>query len=298
MKNRSALVAGLAMFLSFCILSAAGPLARTYLKSDLAFGAILGEIAAFLIPTLIIRLLSCPDMLIHLRIKVTKDSVKSIGFTVKFAFAVSFLSFLLNFFVYWVTGYYDLSLNGMLPQTGVAASVSLLSFASIVIVPSLLEEIFMRGAVFSAYENVASTAICIVVNGFCFALLHGSPLNFAGPFMAGCAYAYLTFALGSVWPAIIAHFINNMYYLAIGWLVSVYSTFGIWDYFIQINVILFLLTAYLTFRSWEKQITAKRIRTFQHSQYGTAAALLNAWLNPGVLALIFAFFAKTVLHLF
>ena len=135
---------------------------------------------------------------------------------------------------------------------------------------------------------------CLVLSGLVFALLHGSLLNFAGPFVAGVAYAYLTFVSGSVWPAVLAHGVNNLYYLFVVWVTDTYAAFGIWNYFAAINALAMLLSLYLTLRSLEGLLARDVIPHFEKS-----AGLYDLWLlirNPGMLAFVLAFAAKLIVN--
>ena len=73
-------------------------------------------------------------------------------------------------------------------------------------------------------------------------------MNFAGPLLAGIAYAYLTYVFGSVWPAVLAHAVNNLYYMFVLWITDTYAAFGIWNYFAAINGLALLLFLYLSLR--------------------------------------------------
>ncbi len=217
------------------------------------------------------------------------------GFTVKFAFTVSFLSFLANLVVYVICGANNMDLSNMITTTSVSNQYGILSFIGIVLISPIVEEIFVRGALFSGFECEAGTTVSIILSGVCFAMLHGSLYNFIGPMIAGCAYAFLVYAFDSIWPAILAHVINNFYYYVISYLIYLYSSFGIWKYFTYINVILFLLMLYLTLRSLETQLRLHTMRTFTPNSTPLWDVLRDCLVNPGFFIFISSFILSVAL---
>lgn len=164
----------------------------------------------------------------------------------------------------------------------------------IVALSATVEEMYLRGALMAAQEQSVGTGACLVFSGFAFAMLHGSLMNFFGPLLAGIAYAYLTYAFGSVWPAVLAHAVNNLYYVFVLWITDTYAAFGIWNHFAAINAIVLLLFLYLTLRGAEGLLAKGYI---PHLEKG--AGLYDLFLlvrNPGVIAFIVAFLVKVVLH--
>ncbi len=77
------------------------------------------------------------------------------------------------------------------------------------VVPALVEEFAMRGIVLGVVRQRLGDTLGIFVSAFLFALMHGNvallPFTFAG----GLVFAYITVYSGSIWPAVVAHFINN-----------------------------------------------------------------------------------------
>ena len=281
---------GLMLFACFIVLSVCS------LGFDFAFssfptlGVIIIEMLAFIPPTYC--LYQAQDSTFHLnfRLKVKRDTIPfALGFTVRFALAVSFLSFLANLLIYVICGANDIDLSNMVITSGLGNQYTFLSFIGIVIVSPVVEELFVRGALFSAFEQKAGTATAILLSGVCFAMLHGSLYNFIGPLIAGCAYAFLVYSFGSIWPAIIAHMINNCYYYVMNYLLHLYSSFGIWKYFSYINVILFLLTLYLTLRSLEKQVQLHTLRSFKANKQPLREVLKDCIINPGFFIFISSF---------
>ena len=249
---------GLTLFACFLILTVCSMGFDFVFSGFPSLGVIVVELIAFVPPTYVMY--KAQDDTFRLNFRWERERNKNLpvylGFVIKFALAVSFLSFLANLVVYMICGANDIDVSSMITTSGISNQYGLLSFLGIVIISPIAEELFVRGALFSAFEREAGTIISIVLSAVCFAMLHGSVFNFVGPLIAGCAYAFLAYTFDSIWPAVLAHMINNLYYYVINYLIRLYSSFGIWKYFTYINVILFLLTLYLTLRSLESQSCA------------------------------------------
>ena len=209
MKDKSTMLPGLMLFACFIILTVCSLGFDFAFSSVPALGVIVVELLAFVPPAYCMYKAQDETFTLNFRWKRRQNAVVYFGFTVKFALAVSFLSFLANLVVYVICGATDMDLSSMITTSGVGNQYGFLSFLGIVILSPIAEEIFVRGALFSAFEREAGTAVSILLCGVCFAMLHGSLLNFIGPLIAGCAYAFLVYSFDSIWPAVLAHVINN-----------------------------------------------------------------------------------------
>ncbi len=81
--------------------------------------------------------------------------------------------------------------------------------AAAVIVAPLCEEVAFRGHVAAAYHSRHRPAVAIGASAFVFALLHLDPLRGPALFALGLVYGWLAWRSGSIWPAVIAHAVNN-----------------------------------------------------------------------------------------
>lgn len=296
MKNKATILPGLMLFASFVILMVCGMGFDFVFSRFPSLGIVLIELLAFVPPTYCLYKSQDQNFRLNFRWEKQPDKLPVyFGFTVKFALAVSFLSFLSNLVAYVVCGANDIDISAMITTSGAGNHYGFLSFLGIVVFSPIVEELFVRGALFSSFECRAGTIVSIVLSGVCFAMLHGSLLNFVGPLIAGCAYAYLVYMFDSIWPAILAHIINNCYYYIINYLIHLYSSFGIWKYFTFINVILFLLTLYLTLRSLETQIQRRNLRKMKPNPSTKWDAVRDCVVNPGFFIFISSFVIRIVL---
>jgi len=98
------------------------------------------------------------------------------------------------------------------PVTGMLSDLSAtpLPVALIVlaIMPSVLEEITMRGVVQRNYESVPIGKAALV-NGFLFGILHLNPQQFLYAMMLGVIFAYFMHYAESLWAPILGHFTIN-----------------------------------------------------------------------------------------
>ena len=77
------------------------------------------------------------------------------------------------------------------------------------LVPAICEEVFFRGTLTNAY-NVYGEKFAISVSALVFALFHFDIQNFIAPFLLGLLFSTLIEVTGSIIPAIVAHFVNNV----------------------------------------------------------------------------------------
>ncbi|HIV97222.1 MAG TPA: CPBP family intramembrane metalloprotease [Candidatus Agathobaculum stercoravium] len=290
-NNKISLLPGLSLFLCFCLLTGTGKLAGHFGGGAPLLA--LAEFISFALPFALVVYSMRDQKALRRYLKPRKLPKGAIGLTVKIGLTVAVLSLFLNLLIYQLAGLAgaDLSATALdAPQTGIGFLARL---AVIVGLSAVVEEFYLRGALLTVHEGCVGTSACLLFSGLAFAMLHGSLMNFAGPLLAGIAYAYLTYVFGSVWPAVLAHAVNNLYYMFVLWITDTYAAFGIWNYFAAINGLALLLFLYLSLRALESMLVKGAIPHFEKS-----AGLYDLWLlvrNPGVAAFVLAFAAKLVL---
>lgn len=77
------------------------------------------------------------------------------------------------------------------------------------VMPALFEEILFRGAVLQNIREEAGELNSIFLCGMCFALFHANALQTFYQFICGCAFALLAIRARSLFPCVLAHFLNN-----------------------------------------------------------------------------------------
>jgi len=76
------------------------------------------------------------------------------------------------------------------------------------ILPSIFEEVFMRGIIFSGYVNVKIFTAAIV-NGLFFGIVHQNFNQFSYAFVLGFVMCYLMWYTKSLWAPVLCHFVVN-----------------------------------------------------------------------------------------
>jgi len=287
--SRTTLTAGFSLALVFLFFTGANWLLCDVSQNEYSLQVFV-ELFAFLIP-LVLMLLFRKDEPLSLRLK--RFDGKAFGFVIKASFAVSFLSFLLNYLTSFIIGIYQDVSSVSDALTVKSEDGILIILISIAFIPAFVEELYMRGAFFSSYERLG-TKTAIFMSAFSFALIHSSADNFFGPFAAGCLYAYLTYTLESIWPAVISHAFNNLYSLLMNTLMLRYSAFGIWTYFLVLNLFCFLIFAFLSLSALEKLIRKGKIKKFQKGSRNFPASLFETILSPGFLLFMFLFISRAL----
>ena len=292
MRNKSSVAAGVALTASFLLLIAADSIYQSGLFGDGTeagyYYAIVLELAAFLLPACVLFGLKRAGVITKARLRAF--SPRAFSFVLYTSLAVSFLSFLLN---YAATYFFNLSGGGQLTgEVGVSFPLAVLAAC---IVPALAEEFYLRGAIFSAYE-FGSTAVAIIMSALAFSLLHAQSWNLLGPLIAGLAYGYMTYALDSIWPAALSHFLNNLYALVMAQLMHTYSAFGLWPYFLAINLLLFLLFSVFSLNALQHLMERNKVKKLTRGSRNVAAILFETILSPGFLVFVILFVTRALMQ--
>ncbi len=92
----------------------------------------------------------------------------------------------------------------------------LFNLVVLAITPALCEELLFRGYVQRQLERGAGVVVGILVSGVVFGLYHLRLTQAIPLCVLGVYLAWLVWRTGSLWPAIVVHFINNAMAIAIG----------------------------------------------------------------------------------
>jgi uncharacterized protein len=87
--------------------------------------------------------------------------------------------------------------------------VLLFGLLHIAIVPAFAEEILFRGYILRAFEKSRGIIFALILSSLIFALFHLQLPNLLPLATLGAVMGLLTWLSGSIWPAVLAHFINN-----------------------------------------------------------------------------------------
>jgi membrane protease YdiL (CAAX protease family) len=80
---------------------------------------------------------------------------------------------------------------------------------NIAVVPAFCEELLFRGYALRSFQKSWGAVAAMIVTGIIFGIFHLEPLNFLPLAGIGILLAYLTWVTQSIFPAMVAHFVNN-----------------------------------------------------------------------------------------
>lgn len=127
---------------------------------------------------------------------------------------------------------------------------------ALVLVPAVCEELFIRGALLSVFEE-RGVFRSVLITAFVFSFLHGSASNLIATFFASLIYGYLTVACGSVYPAMVAHLLNNLLAGSLMLFGQNFFNIGYDGFFLAVAFILFFgsvcLLSWLLYRMLSKK---------------------------------------------
>ena len=164
-----------------------------------------------------------------------------------------------------------------------------------VVIAALVEEIYLRGALFSVYGEEVGTSACLLFGGI--GVLHcctAARLIWRQALRAGLAFTYLTYVFDTVWAAVLSHAAAAFVTVVMQWIADTYAPFGIWNILLPLTVLFFLLFAFLTLDTLGKMLARGSIPHFEVS-----AGWYDLWLlvkEPGFIVFALAFAGKIILN--
>lgn len=84
----------------------------------------------------------------------------------------------------------------------------------IAVIPAIVEELLFRGLFFSSFLEFMKPKKAMIFTSLMFAAMHFSLLKLFPTFMLGMVFAYTVYNTGSIFPAMVLHFINNAFSVA------------------------------------------------------------------------------------
>ncbi len=149
-----------------------------------------------------------------------------------------------------------------------------LGIFAVVLIPAVLEEFWMRGIIFSAY-NRCNTRAAVIFTALIFALLHLSANEFVGFFFMGIVSAIVLIKSGSLYGSIIYHGFSNLTALLFGTYIMPKIIDYIWVVFALMTLV-FVLSLVVLLRQKSK---IRASRTF-----GSASLVITSILSMPVVA--------------
>lgn len=93
----------------------------------------------------------------------------------------------------------------------------ILAFIATAVTPALVEEFAMRGVVLGVLRKYGD-GFAILMSALVFGLMHGNFVQIPFAFILGLIFAYAVIKTGTIWTAVIIHFINNFISISLDYL--------------------------------------------------------------------------------
>jgi membrane protease YdiL (CAAX protease family) len=114
----------------------------------------------------------------------------------------------------------------------------ILSFVATAITPALVEEFAMRGAVMGSLRKYGDS-FAIITSALIFGIMHGNLVQIPFAFILGLFFGFAVIKSGTIWTAIIIHFLNNLFSISFDYILSDSKGAVVW--FANIFYFIFLL---------------------------------------------------------
>lgn len=114
-----------------------------------------------------------------------------------------------------------------------------LSFAAVVILAPMCEEMMFRGLIYTRMRVVLKAPFTILISGLLFGFYHGNALQFIYAFLLGLILAYMMEVYHNVWAPIVVHASANLLSWFLTYIVTIPSDEGkMLDYTILIGTLM------------------------------------------------------------
>ena len=103
----------------------------------------------------------------------------------------------------------------------------ILSFVATAVTPALVEEFAMRGVLLGVLRKYGD-GFAIIVSSLVFGLMHGNLVQIPFAFFLGLFFGYAVIKTGTIWTAVIIHFINNFISISFDYLFVQLNSTEVW----------------------------------------------------------------------
>ena len=175
-----------------------------------------GQIVFLGLLTLAITRLSAPkgQVFSFLRIESDDNTIKNLGL----AFALLIVIQPIIYYMSWLNMQFPFSESYMEFERAQLKLIEnylrgdhliLLTIFHIGVVPAVCEEVLFRGYILRNFERSMNVWVAIVLSGLIFGIFHIRLTQFIPLALLGMLLAWMTIQTRSLWPAVVAHFVNN-----------------------------------------------------------------------------------------
>ncbi|PIR21355.1 MAG: hypothetical protein COV45_01005 [Deltaproteobacteria bacterium CG11_big_fil_rev_8_21_14_0_20_47_16] len=231
-----------------CLLALQGPVGQFTLSYSLGWGLILNQIGIMMAPVILLcRYLHLDTGTLFPLYTIPKQEWRWVLITTLCVVLLSDMALAFTEQLLPIPSQIQETLNQLLVIH--SASDFLKKLFLFCILPAITEEIYFRGFIQTSLAHRIGPFAAILISALLFALAHGNIWYLHLYFGLGCFLGWIYEKSGSLWPTIVAHFINNAWTLtshALG-LENVLSDNIIVQLFLLVGLLLILTWS---FRRW------------------------------------------------
>lgn len=171
-----------------------------------------------------------------------------------------------------------------------------LVIATLVVIPALVQEVFLRGALFSLFEK-QGTAAALVLSTISMPMLYVYPSAAPLVLVIGFLCALETYYTNSVWPAVLTHLLCRLALYGGDLLYASDALAGRTVIVVAVAVVLFLLFLFSLLRSCEGLLRDGLLEHFQKGPERTAENLWASFRTLGFLLFLLLYITRLVMIL-
>lgn len=228
-----------------------GLIASVYIILDIIFYILKQFEKLQALPSVIIYVVLLSILLISIlkfKSPIRQMNVKFLPISLASGIAVAFLSMVINLSFMNFTSDFYLFENFFMQNPDDNLLVRIIIGTAFCI----LSVLFINNILYNILIEKAGTLITIIICAIFFSIIFANTNNILGVFIAGICFVYLKHISGSDIASIISCTIFNITYMITYILVDIYTMIGVWEYLINILIILFFVFSILYFTKLKK----------------------------------------------
>lgn len=168
---------------------------------------------------------------------------------------------------------------------------------TVAIMPSIFEELVLRGVVMDAYRGQTLYTV-IIMNGLLFGLFHMNLNQFVYTFFIGVVLSLSVYYTNSIFAGMIIHFVNNFLSIYVmNFPESVYSKFELWLFALEtpIDIVKFVVIGTISFLLTFRIVNAMGRRNKKHYIHDATLISYEPVMNWPLVALVGLFLSFSIL---
>lgn len=168
---------------------------------------------------------------------------------------------------------------------------------TVAIMPSIFEELVLRGVIMDAYRGQTLYTV-IIMNGLLFGLFHMNLNQFVYTFFIGVVLSLSVYYTNSIFAGMIIHFVNNFLSIYVmNFPESMYSKFELWLFALEtpIDIVKFVVIGTISFLLTFRIVNAMGRRNKKHYIHDATLISYEPVMNWPLVALVGLFLSFSIL---